>query len=120
MLRKLNISQEGDMGFMTPVAESIFSDGVINWGRVVSLVAFGAVVAKHLKQVNLERCIRPLADQISTFLLTRQKDWIVNNRAWEGFVEFFRIEDPEAGIRQALITFAGMAGLGAGIAYLIR
>lgn len=38
----------------------------------------------------------------------------------DGFVQFFHEEDPEFGVRGALMTLAGMAGIGAGLAFLIR
>ncbi|KAJ8335226.1 hypothetical protein SKAU_G00408650 [Synaphobranchus kaupii] len=38
----------------------------------------------------------------------------------DGFVEFFHVEDPESVVRNALMAFAGVAGIGAGLAFLIR
>lgn len=38
----------------------------------------------------------------------------------EGFVDFFRVEDLEGSIRNVLMAFAGVAGLGASLAYMIR
>ncbi|KFP01264.1 Induced myeloid leukemia cell differentiation protein Mcl-1, partial [Calypte anna] len=37
-----------------------------------------------------------------------------------GFVDFFRVEDLESSIRNVLMAFAGVAGLGASLAYMIR
>ncbi|MGH0187152.1 UNVERIFIED_CONTAM: hypothetical protein FKN15_024000 [Acipenser sinensis] len=71
-----------EVGFVTDVAESLFSDGTTNWGRVVSLVAFGAVVARHLKQSGLEHCIEPLGERISSFLLRDKSAWMIENGAW--------------------------------------
>ncbi|KAK1154683.1 induced myeloid leukemia cell differentiation protein Mcl-1 [Acipenser oxyrinchus oxyrinchus] len=109
-----------EVGFVTDVAENLFSDGTTNWGRVVSLVAFGAVVARHLKQSGLEHCIEPLGESISSFLLRDKRAWMIENGAWEGFVDFFHVEDAESSVRNALMTFAGLAGIGAGIALLMR
>lgn len=38
----------------------------------------------------------------------------------EGFVEFFRVADPESTVRNTLMAVAGVAGLGATLALLIR
>uniref|UniRef100_A0A2K5DMS4 Bcl-2 Bcl-2 homology region 1-3 domain-containing protein n=1 Tax=Aotus nancymaae TaxID=37293 RepID=A0A2K5DMS4_AOTNA len=81
--------------------------GVTNWGRIVTLSSFGAFVAKHLKTINQESCIEPLAESI-------------RYSRWDGFVEFFRVEDLEGGIRNGLLAFAGVAGVGTDLAYLIR
>lgn len=43
-----------------------------------------------------------------------------SQRGWDGFVEFFHVEDLEGGIRNVLLAFASVAGVGAGLAYLIR
>lgn len=38
----------------------------------------------------------------------------------EGFVEFFQVSDPESTVRNMLMAVAGVAGLGATLALLIR
>ncbi|KAH1179558.1 induced myeloid leukemia cell differentiation protein Mcl-1 [Mauremys mutica] len=120
MLRKLDIKNEEDLKSVTAVATHVFSDGVTNWGRIVTLISFGAFVAKHLKSINQENCINTLAGIITDVLVRGKRDWLVNQRGWEGFVEFFRVEDLEGSIRNVLVAFAGFAGLGASLAYMMR
>lgn len=120
MLRKLDIKNEDDVKSLSRVMVHVFSDGVTNWGRIVTLISFGAFVAKHLKSINQESCIEPLAESITDVLVRSKRDWIVKQRGWDGFVEFFHVEDLESGIRNVLLAFAGVAGVGAGLAYLIR
>ncbi|XP_006641856.2 induced myeloid leukemia cell differentiation protein Mcl-1b [Lepisosteus oculatus] len=121
MIAKLELENKGeDVSFVTGVAKSLFSDGKTNWGRIASLVSFGAVVAKQMKDSGRESCVEAVGQAISNYLLQDQREWLLNNRGWDGFVEFFRVEDPESTIRNALMAFAGVAGLGAGLALLIR
>ncbi|KAM5256638.1 induced myeloid leukemia cell differentiation protein Mcl-1 isoform 1-T1 [Ctenodactylus gundi] len=120
MLRKLDIKNEDDVKSLSRVMVHVFSDGVTNWGRIVTLISFGAFVAKHLKNINQESCIEPLAETITEVLVQTKRDWLVKQRGWDGFVEFFHVEDLEGGIRNVLLAFAGVAGVGAGLAYLIR
>ncbi|XP_008429101.1 induced myeloid leukemia cell differentiation protein Mcl-1b [Poecilia reticulata] len=121
MLSKLALDNQPDnMGFVTEVAESLFSDGTTNWGRIVSLVAFGAVVCQHLKERGREHCVDLVSQEISTYLLAKQRDWLAKNNSWEGFVEFFRVSDPESTVRNTLMAFVGVAGIGATLAFLIR
>lgn len=120
MLRKLDIKNQDDVKSLSRVMDHVFSDGITNWGRIVTLISFGAFVAKHLKSINQESCIDPLAESITDFLVRTKRDWLVKQRGWDGFVEFFHVEDLEGGIRNVLLAFAGVAGLGAGLAYLIR
>ncbi|XP_037355998.1 induced myeloid leukemia cell differentiation protein Mcl-1 [Talpa occidentalis] len=120
MLRKLDIKGEDDVKSLSRVMVHVFSDGVTNWGRIVTLISFGAFVAKHLKSINQESCIDPLAESITDVLVRTKREWLVKQRGWDGFVDFFHVEDLEGGIRNVLLAFAGVAGVGAGLAYLIR
>ncbi|NWZ30151.1 MCL1 protein, partial [Asarcornis scutulata] len=120
MLRKLEIKKEEDLQAVGEVAAHLFSDGVTNWGRVVTLISFGAFVARHLKSVKQEKSIGSLARIITDALVSSKREWLVSQGGWEGFVDFFRVEDLEGSIRNVLMAFAGVAGLGASLAYMIR
>ncbi|XP_048848529.1 induced myeloid leukemia cell differentiation protein Mcl-1 homolog [Brienomyrus brachyistius] len=121
MIKKLQLDKRGDdTSFVTTVAMEIFSDNVTNWGRIVSLIAFGGVVCKYLKDHGQGDCVNNVADQISCYLLQHQRDWLNRNNGWEGFINFFYMDDPESTVRNALVAFAGVASLGAGLALLMR
>lgn len=86
MITKLSLDDRGDdASFVSAVAKSLFGDGTTNWGRVVSLVAFGAVVSQYLKEKSRENCVEQVAKEISTYLLTEQRDWLVKNNSWVSF-----------------------------------
>ncbi|KAK7886555.1 hypothetical protein WMY93_026176 [Mugilogobius chulae] len=121
MIKKLSLDDRGeDVTFITAVAKSIFEDGTTNWGRIASLISFGTVVCQHLKKNGRENCVEQVGKEISTYLLTDQRDWLIRNNAWDGFVDFFRVEDPESTVRNTLMAVAGLAGIGATLAMLIR
>ncbi|XP_063001874.1 induced myeloid leukemia cell differentiation protein Mcl-1 [Elgaria multicarinata webbii] len=120
MLSKMEIKKEDDLKTMSEVASQVFSDGETNWGRIVTLISFGGYVAKHLKDINQESGINTLTDIITDVLVIDKREWLVNQNAWEGFVKFFHVEDIEGSIRNVLMTFAGVAGIGASLAYMIR
>lgn len=120
MLTKLSIQRAEDLQKLSEVPSLVFSDGITNWGRIVTLISFGAFLAKYLKSIKLEDCIIPLADNFTNYLMTSKRDWIAQQKSWDGFVEFFHVEDYESGLRTVLMTFAGVAGLGASLAYMIR
>ncbi|XP_026543738.1 induced myeloid leukemia cell differentiation protein Mcl-1 [Notechis scutatus] len=120
MLRKVQIDKADDLKLMSEVATQVFNDGITNWGRIVTLISFGAFVAKHLKSINQESGISTLAEIITEVLVTEKREWLLHHNAWEGFVKFFHVEDLEGSIRNILVAFAGVAGLGASLAYLIR
>ncbi|CAL8358629.1 unnamed protein product [Arctogadus glacialis] len=121
MIQKLELDGRGeDMSFVTSVAKSLFADSTTNWGRIASLVAFGAALCRYLEARGKEGCVSLVAEEISSYLLSDQREWLVKNNSWEGFVEFFRVSDPETTVRNTLMAFAGFAGIGATIALLIR
>ncbi|NXH15822.1 MCL1 protein, partial [Bucco capensis] len=120
MLGKLQIQKEEDLEAVCEVAAHMFSDGVTNWGRVVTLISFGAFVAKQLKSRGQEQCVRALAAILTDALISSRHEWLTSQGGWEGFVDFFRVEDLEGSIRNVLMAFAGVAGLGASLAYMIR
>lgn len=82
MLRKLEIRKEEDLQAVRDVAACLFSDGVTNWGRVVTLLSFGAFVAKHLKSIQQEKCIGSLAGIITDALLSSSREWLLSQGAW--------------------------------------
>ncbi|XP_017652084.1 induced myeloid leukemia cell differentiation protein Mcl-1 isoform X2 [Nannospalax galili] len=82
MLRKLDIKNEDDVKSLSRVMVHVFSDGVTNWGRIVTLISFGAFVAKHLKSINQESCIDPLAESITDVLVRTKRDWLVKQKGW--------------------------------------
>ncbi|XP_015278753.1 PREDICTED: induced myeloid leukemia cell differentiation protein Mcl-1, partial [Gekko japonicus] len=120
MLKKLEIKNQDDLKSVSEVATHVFSDGVTNWGRILTLISFGGFVAKHLKSINQESNIFPLAEIITDVLVKDKREWLVSHNGWEGFVKFFRVEDIEGSIRNVLMAFASVAGIGAGLAYMIR
>ncbi|XP_049585392.1 induced myeloid leukemia cell differentiation protein Mcl-1b [Syngnathus scovelli] len=121
IVNKLSLDDRGDdVSFVSEVAKSLFSDGTTNWGRVASLVAFGAAVSQYLKEKGQPHCVEAVADEISSYLLSHQRNWLLNNNSWDGFVAFFRETDPESTMWNTLVAFAGVAGIGATLALLIR
>ncbi|XP_053331119.1 induced myeloid leukemia cell differentiation protein Mcl-1 [Spea bombifrons] len=120
MLTRISINSSQDVRKLSHVPNLVFNDGITNWGRIVTVISFGAFVAKHLKSMHLEDSIITLAESFTEFLMTSKREWIVQHKGWDGFVEFFHVEDYESGIRTVLMAFAGVAGLGASLAYMIR
>ncbi|KAI4792872.1 hypothetical protein KUCAC02_033067 [Chaenocephalus aceratus] len=106
------LSSDESVDDVIRVASELFGDGITNWGRIVTLVAFGAVLSRHLKDTGRAGCVEPLGHRISTYLLTYHREWLVNNAAWEGFVEFFRTSGPVSTFWTRLGTFFGLRGGG--------
>lgn len=83
MLIKLSLDERGDdMRVISSVAKDLFSDGITNWGRIASLLAFGAVVSQYEKESGREHCVSLVAEEISSYLLYNQKEWLLKNNSW--------------------------------------
>lgn len=86
MVRKVALDERGDdMSFVTSVAKSLFGDGTTNWGRIASLVAFGAVVCQQLREKGRDHCVSSVSQEISTYLLSDQREWLIRNNSWVSY-----------------------------------
>lgn len=86
MINTLSLDDRGaDASFVSAVAKSMFADGTTHWGRIASLVAFGAVVSRDLKEKGKEDCVELVAQEISTYLLSDHRDWLIKNNAWVSY-----------------------------------
>lgn len=83
MINKLSLDDSANhVTFITSVAKNLFADGTTNWGRIASLVAFGALVCQHQRERGRDNCVELVGHEISTYLLSYQRDWLVKNNAW--------------------------------------
>ncbi|XP_055273914.1 bcl-2-related protein A1 [Moschus berezovskii] len=78
------------------VMEKEFEDGVVNWGRIVTIFAFEGILIKKLQG----KCIAPDMDMckdisyfVAEFITENTGEWIRQNGGWEnGFVKKFEIK----------------------------
>ncbi|XP_061677470.1 induced myeloid leukemia cell differentiation protein Mcl-1-like [Syngnathoides biaculeatus] len=121
IINKLALDRRGDdMAFVSKVARLEFADGVTNWGRVASLLAFAAVLSQALTEKRREGCVALVAQEVSTYLLSHQRTWLVQHNAWNGFAEFFEENDVESRMRIVLAAFGGLACISASVLSLLR
>lgn len=89
------------------VMEKEFEDGIINWGRIVTIFAFEGILMKKL----LRKRIAPDVDTykeisyfVAEFITKNTGQWIRQNGGWEnGFVKKF---EPKSG----WLTFVEVTG----------
>ncbi|XP_055487696.1 induced myeloid leukemia cell differentiation protein Mcl-1 homolog [Leucoraja erinacea] len=120
MINRLNNSNGCNLASISGVAAEVFSDGEVNWGRVVSLVAFGAVLAAHLKKQRSEDCVEEVATQITQYLTKETREWLETHGGWDGFTKFFQENNSEECTKKALMWIAGVGLAGASIMHLLR
>lgn len=85
MVQRL-FKQANGLDSVRSVLRGVFSDGMISWGRIASVLALGAVVCERLKQ----DCVKELAEEnvdivashISSYIGTDLQYWFINNNGW--------------------------------------
>lgn len=85
MVQRL-FEQDNVLNSVSSVLRCVFSDGVVSWGRIASVLALGAVVCERLKEEcvdeNTEECVEIIASKISLFISTELQHWFNDNNAW--------------------------------------
>lgn len=83
MINTLYVDDRGDeVKFLTALAHIIFQDGTVNWGRVASLTSFGTAMCQYLKDKGRDNCVELVGEEISAYLLTHHKEWLVEHNSW--------------------------------------
>ena len=122
MMARLVITPETCRRAFRNIADEIFVDGSRNWGRIVTLYAFGACLAQYWVERELENHMDEIADVIADYVEQNLNDWILKQQDhWDAFVEYFpepnKLEDK---MRKGLMWTAAF-GLGAlGILAAVR
>ncbi|KAI5929547.1 bcl-2-related protein A1 [Manis javanica] len=89
------------------VMEREFEDGVINWGRIVTIFAFEGILMKKLLQERISPDVdayKEISYFVAEFIMKNTGEWIRQNGGWEnGFVKKF---EPKS----RWLTFLEIAG----------
>ena len=84
LINKLEISDENFDAVYKSVALEMFADGVINWGRIITLYAFAATIAQHFNDNGMENVADSMIHMNNQFIEEHLADWIVNKGGWVG------------------------------------
>ncbi|KAM5206549.1 bcl-2-related protein A1 isoform 1-T4 [Hipposideros larvatus] len=89
------------------VMEKEFEDGVINWGRIVTIFAFEGVLIKKLLKERISPDVdtyKEISYFVADFITKHTGEWIRQNGGWEnGFVKKF-------GPKSGWLTFLEVTG----------
>ncbi|XP_004644515.1 bcl-2-related protein A1 [Octodon degus] len=101
------VSIDAARAVFTQVMEKEFEDGIINWGRIVTIFAFGGVLLKRLPRELIAPDVdtyKEISYLVAEFIMSHTGDWIRQHGGWEnGFVRKF---EPKSG----WLTFVGVMG----------
>ena len=69
-------------------AEILFSKGV-TWPLIISFLAFSSCLAVECAKHGRSILVRSISDWATIFIIMRLRDWIVQNRCWNGALRYF-------------------------------
>lgn len=86
MAQKLDVVKDNAPATFKNVADEIFVDGKYNWGRVVSVYAFGACLAVHCYNAPTnnkdDSVVKRIATVVGNYVATNLSGWIHANGGW--------------------------------------
>lgn len=115
MVNKLNIGEMGNNAFdvFVTVANEIFEDGQINWGRVIAVYAFAARLAAYFRQSQPDM-EEKIALYVGKYVGNKLGHWIIDNGGWDAFADYFSDQSAvEDKIWKGLLFTAALGGIGA-------
>ncbi|UJR21250.1 hypothetical protein I4U23_024345 [Adineta vaga] len=102
------------------IAQELFSDGIISWTRIITLVVFSAMITERLiegkqqqQQANL--MITSMIDWTTNFINTNLRSWLETQNYWDGCLKMYKIPRKRNPVSRFASIFGtiGMITLGA-------
>ncbi|XP_045156655.1 bcl-2-like protein 1 [Mercenaria mercenaria] len=120
MVNKLNLDDSNMFHTFVNVADEIFEDGQINWGRVIVVYAFAARLNAYFRKGN-PAYEEKISLYVGKYVGNKLGRWILDNGGWDAFADFFSDENAvEDKIWKGLLFTATLGGLGALAAVMAR
>lgn len=83
MVQKLNVNDTNAFSTFVSVADEIFEDGTINWGRIVAVYTFASRLAVHCQKHSPDSEER-IALYAGKYVASKLGRWILDNGGWVG------------------------------------
>ena len=82
MCSVLELSTSSIYRSVQQIFRAMFEDNTINWGRILSLLAFGGHLAQYCSKNRMGEVTESLTAWTSAFIYTRLQAWIVEHGGW--------------------------------------
>jgi len=82
LAEKLDIHQPADVAILNCVASAMFDDDIVTWGRIVTLFAYAAYLARYCHEQGLFECSQTVAELLQSIVINRLGLWILANGGW--------------------------------------
>lgn len=119
MITRLRVTEPQAYVAFVAIADEVFGDGKINWGRVVAVHAFVVRLARELLGSGTPEPFleTTLADYLGRYMADHLGGWIKSQGGWAHFVEHFR---DESELESKLLTGLVITGVGLGLLAGVR
>jgi len=77
--------------FLTSL-QSLFSDGIVNWGRIVALLAFSGSLAAQCIEKEMPFLVNQVVDWTTAYISTHLASWINENGGWVSRLSGFNLK----------------------------
>lgn len=88
MVHKLQVDDDNAFPTFVHIADEIFEDGQINWGRLVCIYAFAAALGKHCRENKKDDCPDKIALYVGRYVANKLGKWILDNGGWVRLTAF--------------------------------
>lgn len=90
LLSQLHLKEDNCCETLCNVFAEMLSDGVINWGRILTIFCFSGCVAKHLSDRGCAKNMTSrIAETCVRFLSLEVSSWIEEQGGWDKFGDQF-------------------------------
>jgi len=90
------------------ISREIFSDGIINWGRIITLISYSGLLAVQCCEQNMLTTIKSIIDWTVQFIDNDLKQWLDSQKYWDGFLKIY--DKPQSNRRHSLSRVASILG----------
>ncbi|KAI8777381.1 bcl-2-related protein A1-like [Biomphalaria glabrata] len=127
MVNRLKLDENNAFQTFVIVADEIFEDGHVNWGRIVAVYTFAARVAKYysdtVSKCEIDKVSDPMVKTksqqkkialfVGKYVANKLGKWILDHGGWDAFVEYFpdQGEFEEKMWKGVLFTAIGLGAL---------
>ncbi len=89
LVRTLDVRVRDQLKLVRNVADQMFDDEQVNWGRIVSLHAFCGLLAKYCEQNFIPDCADDIGNILGDFIVNRLGLWIVTHGGWVSIIAVY-------------------------------
>ncbi len=115
MLDRLDATDDNAGDIFTQISVTMLEDGVINWGRIITVYAFAGCLARRCDERDMYESVADIGDALREFVSSNFVEWIRHrNGGWQEFEAFCDEPDDDT----AMFRYLTLATIGWGIVAL--